>query len=108
MRRQPTDLTGLALLSALITRHQLALAGAAGAIAPAGSLAMAVSTKTSPTPGGGSRGSPDPEQERIAALVTLAQRGDGEAFGQIYDAYVDSVYRYLYFHVGSPQLAEDL
>ncbi len=50
----------------------------------------------------------DPEKARIAALVTLAQRGDAEAFGQVYDAYVDSIYRYLYYRVGSHALAEDL
>jgi RNA polymerase sigma-70 factor (ECF subfamily) len=50
----------------------------------------------------------DPEMERIAALVTLAQRGDGEAFALIYDKYVDEVYRYLYYRTGSHPLAEDL
>jgi len=59
-----------------------------------------------------SGGSPDdddyPEQQRMAALLTLAQQGDGEAFGQIYDAYVGQVYRYLYYRVGSQPLAEDL
>ena len=44
----------------------------------------------------------------MAALVRLAQEGDGEAFGQIYDRYVDTVYRYLYYRVGSQSLAEDL
>lgn len=48
------------------------------------------------------------EQHRIAALLRLAQRGDGEAFGRIYDRYVDQVYRYLYYRVGSHALAEDL
>jgi RNA polymerase sigma-70 factor (ECF subfamily) len=48
------------------------------------------------------------EQQRMAALLTLAQQGDGEAFGQIYDAYVGQVYRYLYYRVGSQPLAEDL
>ena len=59
---------------------------------------------------GGHRGhgGSDAESERIAGLVTLAQQGDGEAFGQVYDAYVDSVYRYLYYRVGSHALAEDL
>lgn len=57
---------------------------------------------------GGTTGPDDPEQARIAALVTLAQQGDGEAFGQVYDAYVDSIYRYLYYRVGSHALAEDL
>ena len=50
----------------------------------------------------------DPEKARIAALVTLAQRGDADAFGQVYDAYVDSIYRYLYYRVGSHAVAEDL
>jgi RNA polymerase sigma-70 factor (ECF subfamily) len=64
-------------------------------------------------PGGGTAGGDqwdpaDPEQDRMAALLVLAQQGDGEAFGQIYDRYVDSVYRYLYYRVGSHPLAEDL
>lgn len=49
-----------------------------------------------------------PEQHRVAALLRLAQRGDGEAFGRIYDRYVDQVYRYLYYRVGSHAVAEDL
>ena len=58
---------------------------------------------------GGSTYDPDdPDQQRMAALVTLAQQGDGEAFGQIYDRYVDNVYRYLYYRLGSHPLAEDL
>jgi RNA polymerase sigma-70 factor (ECF subfamily) len=51
---------------------------------------------------------PDAEQRRVLALVELAQRGDSEAFGQVYDLYVDSVYRYVYYRLGSHQLAEDL
>ncbi|NYG06483.1 RNA polymerase sigma-70 factor (ECF subfamily) [Phycicoccus badiiscoriae] len=46
--------------------------------------------------------------ERISALVELAQRGDGEAFGMLYERYVDVVYRYVYVRVGSKQLAEDI
>ena len=45
---------------------------------------------------------------RISALVDLAQRGDSEAFGMLYERYVDVVYRYVYVRVGSQQLAEDL
>ena len=41
-------------------------------------------------------------------LVQRAQAGDAEAFGELYDRYVDSVYRYVYYRVGSAQLAEDL
>jgi RNA polymerase sigma-70 factor (ECF subfamily) len=46
--------------------------------------------------------------ERISALVELAQRGDADAFGMLYERYVDVVYRYIYVRVGSQQLAEDL
>jgi RNA polymerase sigma-70 factor (ECF subfamily) len=55
-----------------------------------------------------SQPSQPPDQPRIAALLRLAQRGDGEAFGRIYDRYVDQVYRYLYYRLGSHALAEDL
>ena len=48
------------------------------------------------------------EQARIAALVELAQGGDREAFAQLYDAYVDTVFRYVLVRVASRQLAEDL
>jgi RNA polymerase sigma-70 factor (ECF subfamily) len=80
----------------------------------AAELGIALATAQAPSgPGTGRRGggvpdSDDPEKARIAALVTLAQQGDAEAFGQVYDAYVDSIYRYLYYRVGSHALAEDL
>ncbi|MEP6854995.1 MAG: sigma-70 family RNA polymerase sigma factor [Pedococcus sp.] len=46
--------------------------------------------------------------ERISALVELAQGGDAEAFGLLYERYVDVVYRYVYVRVGGQQLAEDI
>ncbi len=48
------------------------------------------------------------EGQRVAALVSLAQAGDAEAFGQLYDHYLETVYRYVYYRVGSRPLAEDL
>jgi len=48
------------------------------------------------------------EGTRLIALVELARTGDTEAFGQLYDHYHASVYRFLYYRVGSVQLAEDL
>ena len=42
------------------------------------------------------------------ALVQRAQAGDAEAFGELYDRYVEMVHRYVALRVGSPQLAEDL
>jgi RNA polymerase sigma-70 factor (ECF subfamily) len=47
-------------------------------------------------------------QARIAALVELAQGGDKEAFAQLYDAYVDTVFRYVLVRVANRSLAEDL
>ena len=45
---------------------------------------------------------------RLIALVDLARGGDTEAFGQLYDHYQPSVYRFVYYRVGSVTLAEDL
>lgn len=41
-------------------------------------------------------------------LVKQAQAGDGEAFGQLYDQYVDIVHRYIAYRVSNHTLAEDL
>jgi RNA polymerase sigma-70 factor (ECF subfamily) len=63
-----------------------------------------------PSPSG-----PDPDEPQIVDnadntrdIVLLAQQGDAEAFGMLYDRYVDLVHRYIYYRVGSQQLAEDL
>ncbi|MBT2231845.1 MULTISPECIES: sigma-70 family RNA polymerase sigma factor [Nonomuraea] len=44
----------------------------------------------------------------LRMLVLHAKTGDTDAFGTLYDRYVDLVYRYIYFRVGSHPLAEDL
>ena len=49
----------------------------------------------------------DEEHVETWRLVTLAQAGDGEAFGQLYDRYVDSIYRFIYYRVNDRALAED-
>ncbi|MGH3433099.1 MAG: sigma-70 family RNA polymerase sigma factor [Thermocrispum sp.] len=41
-------------------------------------------------------------------LVRAAQSGDQQAFGALYDRYVDAVYRYVLFRVGDRELAEDV
>jgi RNA polymerase sigma-70 factor (ECF subfamily) len=41
-------------------------------------------------------------------LVQRAQSGDADAFGELYDRYVDQVYRYIAYRVPGSQLAEDL
>ena len=84
------------------------------ALAPAGvALAVRPTTATRHLGRGSGGGGPgddgdDADQQRMVALLALAQQGDGEAFGQIYDHHVGQVYRYLYYRVGSQQLAEDL
>lgn len=40
--------------------------------------------------------------------VRRAVRGDREAFGQLYDLYVDRIYKYIYYRLGNPAEAEDL
>lgn len=42
------------------------------------------------------------------ALVERAQHGDAEAFAEVYQRYVDLIYRYLLARVAQPALAEDL
>ncbi|WP_067170884.1 sigma-70 family RNA polymerase sigma factor [Microtetraspora niveoalba] len=48
------------------------------------------------------------EHDEMRTLVLRAKTGDTEAFGMLYDRYVDLVYRYVFFRVGSHALAEDL
>ncbi|HKN95523.1 MAG TPA: sigma-70 family RNA polymerase sigma factor [Pseudonocardiaceae bacterium] len=50
----------------------------------------------------------DDEHVATWSLVQAAQRGDAEAFGRLYDQYVDSVFRYVLFRVGDRTLAEDV
>jgi RNA polymerase sigma-70 factor (ECF subfamily) len=49
----------------------------------------------------------DSEHVETWHLVHLAQAGDGEAFGMLYDRYVDSVFRFIYYRVNDRALAED-
>jgi RNA polymerase sigma-70 factor (ECF subfamily) len=58
---------------------------------------------------GGARQDADQvDGDEVADLVARAQDGDPGAFGEIYDRYNDTVYRYIYFRVNNAQLAEDL
>ncbi|TAM86717.1 MAG: sigma-70 family RNA polymerase sigma factor [Jatrophihabitans sp.] len=47
------------------------------------------------------------EHAEVWELVARAQAGDGEAFGKLYDRYVDVVFRFVYFRVNDRALAED-
>jgi RNA polymerase sigma-70 factor (ECF subfamily) len=55
-----------------------------------------------------SRPAPDDAAAEVWALVERAQGGDADAFGLIYDRYLDTVFRFIYFRVGNRPLAEDL
>jgi RNA polymerase sigma-70 factor (ECF subfamily) len=77
--------------------------------------AQAMLSSTTPTPHHGSTSSgpayppeTDADSHRIAALVDLARGGDAEAFGALYDHYSAGVYRFVYYRVSTPALAEDL
>jgi len=48
------------------------------------------------------------EQHQLARLVKRVQKGDREAFGQIYERLYDQVYTYVLHQVGSPADAEDI
>ena len=50
----------------------------------------------------------DTDSGRMMDLVEAAQGGETEAFGRLYDHYSDTVYRYIYYRVGSTATAEDL
>jgi RNA polymerase sigma-70 factor (ECF subfamily) len=44
----------------------------------------------------------------IAQLINEAANGNVEAFGEIYDIYLNRIYRYAFYHVKVKTLAEDL
>lgn len=50
----------------------------------------------------------DSDSARMMELVERAQAGEADAFGRLYDQYSDTVYRYIYYRVGSKATAEDL
>jgi RNA polymerase sigma-70 factor, ECF subfamily len=120
---------GLRTLAALINDALLAMGTRpAFAVGPAGPgrAAMAIDVTAPPRTATGRRAAgsggrletapaPGPEEPDFVddlhvetwRLVRLAQDGDGEAFGQLYDRYVDVVFRFVYFRVNDRALAED-
>jgi RNA polymerase sigma-70 factor (ECF subfamily) len=75
---------------------------------PQDSAQSPVADPASAAPSWPSRPAPDDAAAEVWALVERAQGGDGAAFGLLYDRYVDTVFRFIYFRVGSRPLAEDL
>lgn len=46
--------------------------------------------------------------KREQQLISAAQRGDEQAFGELYDSCIDKVYRYMLYRVRDPEAANDL
>jgi RNA polymerase sigma-70 factor, ECF subfamily len=117
---------GLRLLVDLINDALAGMVAAPAAVGPNGPLVArraAVDAVAVPRTGrlrGRSRSGPpeeSPEQspeDRVDdahaetwQLVEAARTGDGEAFGRLYDRYVDTVFKFIYYRVNDRQLAED-
>jgi len=75
---------------------------------PLGLDASSGGTGSETPPPAPSRPDPTDAAAEVWSLVEKAQAGSAEAFGRIYDRYVDTVFRFIYFRVGNRQLAEDL
>jgi RNA polymerase sigma-70 factor (ECF subfamily) len=86
----------------------VAAPAAPSAVAAPDSGATAAVTSPAPEQAWPSRPAPDDAAAEVWALVERAQAGDGAAFGLLYDRYVDTVFRFIYFRVGNRPLAEDL
>jgi RNA polymerase sigma-70 factor (ECF subfamily) len=50
-------------------------------------------------------GKPDIEDE--IALIDRAIEGDTDAFGDLYERYMNQLYRYIYYRIGDSRLSED-
>src|SRR5262249_44589004 len=83
---------------------------AAPAAAPAAPAAVPAQVQPESTSGPAwpSRPAPDDAAAEVWALVERAQAGDADAFGLIYDRYMDTVFRFIYFRAGSRPLPEAL
>jgi RNA polymerase sigma-70 factor, ECF subfamily len=48
------------------------------------------------------------DSKREQQLIHAAQHGNERAFGELYNAYVHDIYRYMLYRVGTPEVAQDL
>lgn len=49
-----------------------------------------------------------PAEKREAKRIDLARQGDPEAFGDLYELYLDEVYRFVFYRIDHKEDAEDL
>ena len=92
-----------------LSRTATASAAAVSESLPSDSDAAVVHSVPSPSiPSPSPPSEPTGELATVMEIVARAQTGDHEAFGELYDRYVDVVYRYIYYRVSNPTLAEDL
>lgn len=104
---QPVPAPVLALAADTVPAPGARPAGRATVSTTGGTTTLRSGTRT--RPGNRSRtAEPDSDARRVMDTVEAAQRGDGEAFGLLYDHYADTVYRYIFYRVGSRATAEDL
>ena len=48
------------------------------------------------------------DQPEVGGLVIRATGGDVDAFGDLYSIYLDSIYRYVFYHIRDKMMAEDI
>ncbi len=97
----PTAYAGPAFATAAPAGPCYALAEGSAAVGRRGRSTSGASTATR-------RPAADSDSARMMDLVERAQAGEADAFGRLYDQYSDTVYRYIYYRVGSKATAEDL
>jgi RNA polymerase sigma-70 factor (ECF subfamily) len=107
---RPRARLGDALRAELVRRHTEPVAafgdGPLGIPGARGGLGNVVPLR--PVPAVPAEPEDEPDRGEVVELVARAQAGDAEAFGALYDRYLDLVYRYVYYRVGGKALAEDL
>jgi RNA polymerase sigma-70 factor, ECF subfamily len=47
-------------------------------------------------------------EHEVSSLIDRAMHGETEAFGRIYDAYADRIYRHIYYRTGNIEDSQDL
>ena len=43
-----------------------------------------------------------------SSLIRECQQGNRDAFGQVYDSYVEKIYRFIYYRTHNKAIAEDI